>query len=161
VVSAGLSQSRRGTPFERFLRGMYEAGAGGALDALAVHPYAPDVAGTLDGVRRARRVLRRLGRSDPIWVTEFGWASGGPPSRFTTDEAGQAARVRAAVRALSERRSELGIVGIVYYDWRDKRPSAEQGDFFGLHTGLLRADGSPKPALGAFAESARASVRNR
>jgi polysaccharide biosynthesis protein PslG len=161
VVSAGLSQSRLGAPFESFLRGMYEAGAGDALDALAVHPYAPDAAGTVDVVRSARRLLRQLGRSDPIWVTELGWASGGPPSRFTTDEAGQAARVRAAVRALSERRSELGIAGIVYYDWRDKRPSPEQGDFFGLHTGLLRADGSAKPALGAFADAARAAVRNR
>jgi hypothetical protein len=158
VVSAGLSQSRHGTPFERFLRGMFAAGAGRALDAVAVHPYALDAAGTLDGVRRARRLLRQLGRSDPIWVTEFGWASGGPPSRFSSDEAGQATRIRAAVRALSEQRTELGIAEIVYYDWRDMRPSPDQRDFFGLHTGLLREDGSAKPALAALGKTAR-SIR--
>jgi hypothetical protein len=155
VVAAGLSQSRHGIPFERFVRGMYQAGAGRVVDAAAVHAYAPDVPGTLDGIRRARRVLHALGRSDPIWVTEYGWASGGRASRFTTDEAGQASRVRDAIRALSAARSKLGLAGVVYYDWRDERPSAEQRDFFGLHTGLLRVDGSAKPALQAFSEAAR------
>jgi hypothetical protein len=158
VVAAGLSQSRRGMAFERFVRRMYEAGAGRSLDVVAIHPYAPDAGGMLDGVRRARRLLRELGRSDPIWITEFGWASGGPPSRFTADEAGQAASVRRAIRSLAGHRSELGIAGLVYYDWRDQRPSGEQRDFFGLHTGLLRIDGSPKAGLEAFAEAARESA---
>jgi hypothetical protein len=158
IVSAGLSVSRHGVPLERFLRGMYAAGAGASLDVVAVHPYAATAEGTLELVRRTRALLRELGSSAPIWITELGWASDGPLSRFTTDEAGQAARTLEAVRALGRERDELGIVGLVYYDWRDGRPSAEQADFFGLHTGLVRADGSSKPALGAFAETARASA---
>jgi hypothetical protein len=155
VVSAGLSFSRHGIPFERFLRGMYGAGAGDAIDVVAVHPYAPDAEATLDLVRRARALLRELGRSEPIWVTEFGWASGGPPSQFTVDEAGQAARTEAAIRALERLRTELGIAGIVYYNWRDRPPSPDQPDFFGLNTGLTRDDGSAKPALEAFRRAAR------
>ena len=155
IVSAGLSQSRHGIPFERFARAIYRNGAGAVLDTLAVHPYASTAAGTLAGAAEARRLLSGLGRSDPIRVTEFGWASGGPPSRFTVSEAGQAARVRAALRAFARRRRELGIKGVVYYNWRDRPTSPDQPDFFGLHTGLLRRDGSAKPALAAFASASR------
>lgn len=155
VVSAGLSFSRHGIPFERFVREMYGAGAGDAIDVVAVHPYATNAAATLDLVRRARALLRELGRLEPIWVTEFGWASGGPASQFTVDEAGQAARTEATMRALEQRRHELGIAGIVYYNWHDRPPSAEQPDFFGLNTGLVRDAGSAKPALEAFKRAAR------
>jgi hypothetical protein len=147
VVSAGLSQSSHGMPFERFLHGMYAAGAADAVDVVAVHPYAPDAAGTLRGTVAARLLVPAR---TPLWVTEFGWASGGPASRFTTDEQGQAERVREGVRLLTSRREGLNLAGIVYYDWRDRPPSADQSEFFGLHTGLLRLDGSAKPALAAL-----------
>lgn len=159
IVSAGLSQSRHGIPFERFARAMYADGAGQALDTLAVHPYASTASGTLAGVRLARRVLQDLGQRERIRVTEFGWASAGPSSRFTVGERGQATQIAAALSALAANRSRLGIAGVVYYDWRDKPPSAEQSDFFGLHTGLLRADGSAKPALAAFQRAVRALIQ--
>jgi hypothetical protein len=155
VVSAGLSFSRHGIPFERFLRALYAAGAGDWIDVVAVHPYAPDATATVGLVERARRLLRELGRSEPIWVTEFGWASGGPPSQFTVDEAGQASRTEATIRALERRRAELGLAGIVYYNWHDRPPSADQPDFFGLNTGLVRDDGTAKPALEAFTRATR------
>ena len=44
VVTAGLPASDRGVPLETFLDGMYDAGAGGSFDTLAVHPYASDAA---------------------------------------------------------------------------------------------------------------------
>ncbi len=159
VVSAGLSQTRLGMPFADFVRGMYRAGAGKALDTFALHPYAHTAAGVLEAVRSTRRLLRELGGAPPIWITEFGWASGGPSSPFTVGERSQARLVETAIGAFAGQRRELGIRGAVYYDWRDASPFPGSRDFFGLHTGLLRADGRPKPALSAFEKAAAAARR--
>ena len=150
VVGAGLSQSRLGTPFDAYVRGVYRAGGGKGMDVFALHPYAGNAAGTLQAVEAARRLLDRLGASQPIWITEFDWASSGPPSPFTLGESGQARELRAAIAGFAMRRKELGIRGAVYYDWRDSGTYPGGRDFFGLHTGLLRLDGSAKPALAAL-----------
>ncbi len=155
IVGAGLADSSLGVPFARYAAQMYEAGARGAADVFAVNAFAPDVARLLGTVRGVRAFLDARGDHVPIWVTEFGWASGGPRSAYTTSEPGQARRVGGAVRALIAARRELGLRGIVYYNWRDARPFPGGREFFGLHTGLLRLDGSAKPALGAFRRSAR------
>jgi hypothetical protein len=154
VVSAGLAETQRGIPFRAFVTGMVRAGARSALDVFALHAFAGDDEGTLKAVEDTRRLLSDLHVRSPIWVTEFGWASGGPASPFTTDEAGQASRITGALAGFGRRRRELGIRGVVYYDWRDAGPYPGSGDFFGLHTGLLRADGRPKPALRAFEDGA-------
>ena len=66
-----------------FLRGMYAAGARGAMDALGVHPYGGNVEPERDpsdcGIcfRRAelyREIMVEQGDADtPVWATEFGW----------------------------------------------------------------------------------------
>ena len=155
VVSAGLSESRQGTPFEEFVRGMFDAGAGDALDVFALHAFARDAAGSVAAARTARSLLTELHSSAPIWITEVGWASGGTSSPFTSDEQGQAQRIRGAFETLSRRREELGLQGVIYFNWRDA-PLYEGGqDFFGLHTGLLNINGDPKPALDAYRSVAR------
>ena len=158
VVSAGLSESRLGMPFRPFVTGMYEAGAGQAIDIFALHAFARSARGSLAAAESTRTLLDDLDQHPQIWVTEFGWASGGPPSPFTTDEHGQADQVEAALRGLIERREELGLRGAVYYSWRDALVYEGGQDFFGLHTGLLDIAGRPKPALEAF-RSAAAAVR--
>src|SRR6185437_12192783 len=45
IVTAGIPNSRLGIPFDQFVDGMYKAGAKGAFDTLAIHPYAADAAG--------------------------------------------------------------------------------------------------------------------
>jgi polysaccharide biosynthesis protein PslG len=155
VVSAGLSESRLGIPFEEFVRGMFDAGAGDALDMFALHAFARDAAGTLGAAQTTRSLLTELHSTAPIWITEVGWASGGPSSPFTSDEQGQAERIRAALEAFSRRREQLDLQGVIYFNWRDA-PLGEGGqDFFGLHTGLLNIDGEPKPALNAYSSVAR------
>jgi polysaccharide biosynthesis protein PslG len=155
VVSAGLSESRLGVPFREFVEGMFEAGAAEAVDVFALHAFAHDTAGSIAAVESTRALLGELGSDAPIWITEVGWASGGPASPFTVGEEGQADRVRETLSALHSRRDELGIRGVIYYSWRDA-PIYEGGqDFFGLHTGLLDIDGRPKPALEAYEAVAR------
>ena len=148
---AGLPESLGGTPVGRYLDGMYAAGARGTFDTLAIHPYARDAEGALDILRSARADLDRHGDAQkPIWATEFGWASGGPASLVTTTEASQAARVRDTIVLMQRARSALRLRGFVVFRWADKALNAGQKDSWPLHTGLLRADGSAKPALDAF-----------
>ena len=157
VVSAGLAESRLGMPFEQFVRELYEAGAADSLDTFALHPYAADADATLRAVERTRELLDELDPGAPIWLTELGWASGGPRSPFTVGERGQAARIGSVLSDLVDERRELGVRGVVYFNWRDAPPYPGGQDFFGLHTGLLRRNGSPKPAYHSF----RVAVRER
>ena len=154
IVAAGLPESRIGIPFTRYVTAMYDAGAKTAFDTLAVHAFGPDAAGAVRAVRTARSVMRQQGDGAPLWVTELGWASGGPPSPFTVGEGGQTQRVRDALQRLVDVREKLRLRGVIYFNWRDAPPFRSQRDFFGLHTGLLRQRGSAKPALGAYREVA-------
>ena len=154
IVGAGLSQSRLGMPFRTFVSGMFHAGAADTLDTFALHPFARDAGGAIDAVESTRELLHALGEQTPIWITEFSWASGGPPSPFTLGERGQARNVQEAMEAFVRRRRELGIRGAIYFNWRDSKPYAGGHDFWGLHTGLLRKDGSAKPVLEVFKREA-------
>jgi hypothetical protein len=154
VVTGGLPESRLGIPFDRFLRGMYRAGAAPAFDVLAIHPYAQDDSGVLSAVEQARRIMDANGDRSPIWVTELGWASAGPPSPFTVGQRGQAARIVRTFTELADMRSKLRLRGVVYFGWRDGSPYPPQfKDFWGLHTGLLTVHETPKLALATFGQT--------
>jgi hypothetical protein len=155
IVSAGIPQSRIGVPFGRYVEGLYRAGAADAFDVLAIHPYARDAAGVIAALAQARRIMDRHGDHSPIWVTEVGWASAGPPSDFTVGARGQAERVRATLLALGEQRRRLDLRGVVYFGLQDSPVYAGGKDFWGLHTGLLTRGGEPKPAFASFENSAR------
>jgi hypothetical protein len=155
IVSAGIPQSRIGVPFGRYVEGLYRAGAAGAFDVLAIHPYARNAAGVVTALTQARRIMDRHGDHSPIWVTEVGWASAGPPSDFTVGAGGQAERVRATLLALGEQRRRLNLRGVVYFGLQDSPVYAGGKDFWGLHTGLLTRGGGEKPAFASFENSAR------
>ena len=155
IVTAGIPQSRLGIPFSTFLRGMYAAGARSAFDTLAIHPYAENDSGVAAAVRLARQIMNAHGdRATPIWVTEMGWASGGPRSPFTVGTRGQAQRIRTTFPTLVGIRSQVHLRGIVYFGWRDGAPYAPSfKDFWGLHTGLLTLHNTPKPAFDAMKQT--------
>lgn len=155
IVSAGIPQSRIGVPFGRYVEGLYRAGAARSFDVLAIHPYARDADGVVAAIAQARSIMDRHGDRSPIWVTEVGWASAGPPSDFTVGPRGQADLVRATLLALGGQRRQLGLRGIVYFGLQDSPVYAGGKDFWGLHTGLLGLGGTPKPAFAAFENSAR------
>ena len=155
IVTAGLPDSARGVPLGNYLRGMYAAGAADAFDTLALHTFARDTSGVVGAIRAARRVAAANGDDPAVWVTELGWASGGPPSEFRVSPAEQAALIQETLTSLARRRRELRLRGVIYFNWRDSLPYAGGRDFFGLHTGLLERDGSAKPALGAYRQAAR------
>lgn len=159
VVAAGLSETNVGVPVDEYMRGMYRAGARGAFDTVAVHPYAPSADIAFDIMDRVRRIMNRSGdRDTPIWVTELGWATWGDTKNpFNLGPAGQAALVRRVWATLVSERDRLGLRGLVYYNFRDISAHAPDfQDYFGLHVGLVELDGSPKPALGSFQQAVKA-----
>jgi hypothetical protein len=153
VITAGLNDSELGMKLVPFLQGMYRAGAKGSFDALALHPYAPASDLVVAQVSRAVRELRRNGDSARTLVTELGWATGSRSRRaLVVSEAGQSALIRRTISQLAGYRGRLRLDGVFYFNWRDVAAAPGTGDRWGLHTGLLRQDGSPKPALRALTD---------
>jgi hypothetical protein len=153
VVAAGLPNSHLGVPFLDYLNRMYAAGARGLFDTLAIHPYSRDVSGLLDLAERARVAMNRWGdAASRLWITEFGWSTGGDASAFRVSKRGQAKRIAAALSALYAERHVLRLRGFVLFKWRDSTPPPSiDADPWPLHTGLLDAGGNAKPGFYAFA----------
>jgi hypothetical protein len=151
-----------------WLRSVYARGGGPSFDAVAVHT---DTACLVDpptsfqreggevsrfsflGFRTMRKVMVARGDGEKsIWMTELGWSTATSPCErgawagrkpAGVPEADQAANLTEAYRCLA------------HY------PYVESGLWFNLHDttgnipeldhyGLLRRDGTPKPAFGAF-----------
>jgi polysaccharide biosynthesis protein PslG len=158
VVAAGLPESRQGIPQIDFLRALYKAKLEGAADALAIHAYAPDAPGVLALVARFRAEMARRRDQAQLWVTEFGWASGGTPSLFTVSDTLQAKLLTQAVRGLRALARPLRLGGLFVFRWQDPRERALDLDIWPYHAGLLRTDGRAKPALEAYRKALRARV---
>jgi hypothetical protein len=157
VVVGGLPYVENGPSIGAFVDAMYAAGARGTFDTMAIHPYASSPAAVVGILRSVRDRLDRLGDPDrPIWATELGWATGGPPVTITTSEGGQARLLSEAIGLMQRARDALRLRGFVAFRWRDVPPNPGQTDVWALHTGLLREDGTAKPALGAFRDAADA-----
>ena len=158
VVAAGLPESRSGIPQTEYLRALYKAKLRGAADALAIHAYAPDAPGVLALVSRFRALMSARGDRAPLWITEFGWASGGDPSLFTVSERLQASLLSQAVRGLRALERPLRIGGLFAFRWQDPAERVLDVDIWPYHAGLLKVSGRPKPALKAYRKALRARV---
>ncbi len=154
IVSAGLPPSRlRGAvPLSRYIAQLYRARVGRTISSLAINSYAKDQRELARLLRSVRRLMnRRGGRRDKIWITELGWATAGPRSRFRVGTQGQARRIDRGYAFIRSNRRRLNIRGVVYFSWRDLRPYAPAfRDMWGLHAGLLTVDGRPKRGFYSF-----------
>jgi hypothetical protein len=150
-----------------FLEGLYQAGAKGYFDAVAVHtdtacniasPYAflkgmnermiPD---SFLAFREVHSVMLANGDDKPIWMTELSWRTtsaecgegywAGRKAQGVTDEQ-QATYLRQAYHCLAQ--APYVQVAIWF-------PLQDEGDEV---AGLLRADGSRKPSFEAMADYA-------
>lgn len=155
VVAAGLPESRSALPRRTYLAEMIAAGALEGMDAAAIHPYAKNVDRAMEGLIEMRATLDRAESDAGIWVTEFGWATQGPRSPYRVGLEGQADNIRDFLERVARGREELGIEGVVYFNWRDSTPAEGTNDFFGLHTGLLKLNRQPKPGLHEFSATIR------
>src|SRR3954447_3047707 len=152
VVTAGIPQSRLGIPLLTYIREMYKAGASDSFDTLAINPYSKTVGDLRKKLRDVRHIMNaNHDKRAKIWVTELAWSDVGPSSAFRVGAKAQGTRIRGAVKLRGQARSRYGIRGAIYVYWRDLNPYPPSfKDFWGLHTGLLRKDGSPKSAFFQF-----------
>jgi len=155
-----------------WLQSLYAAGAGGSFDAVAVHTDTACLDRGPDEFYRENGVLARytflgyrtvhdtmVANGDggkPIWMSELGWSStnGGPTSctrgMWTgqkpsgVSEANQAAYLSKAYACLA---NDPYVTQAAWFTLRDT--TTEPVDELN-HYGLLRTDGSPKPAMSAF-----------
>jgi hypothetical protein len=139
-------------PTAEYLERIYSVpGIEGAFDSIAVHPYSTNLSGMKSQMLDARAVVKRAGDTGVgTWVTELGWASGGPrnDSLVKTPKA-QARLLTESYEYLLEKRRAWKIRGITWYAWRDAPP--EQTDCAWCpQSGLRNINGAGKPAMRAF-----------
>ena len=139
-------------PTARYLRKLYAVpGIKAAFDAISVHPYSPTLSGFKDQIDKARAVMRKArDRRTGIWITELGWASGGPREEgLVKTPRAQARLLDKSFRYLLAKRKAWRIRGITWYSWRDA--TSEQTDCLWCPRAGLRAlGGGPKPAGNKF-----------
>jgi hypothetical protein len=156
VVTSGLEAlptMSSGMPIGRFLAGLYaQAGFAAATSAIAVEAYAPTPSAALAVLDKARRVM--LAHRDgalPIWVTEMGWATAGPPYPFTVSPATQARYLAQTWRAMLACRARWNLRHVLWFSLQDASPETfGQPDGWSFHDGLLNLDGTPKQAYSSF-----------
>lgn len=142
-----------------FLQGIYDNGGRGYFDAVGQHPYTfpnmPDWTSpwsawyqTFGTTTSFRSIMAAHGDgAKKIWATEFG-AHTDPQGVGYVTEAQQAAMVTVASRLWS---SYSWAGPLIFYSYIDRGTDpADRENFFGL----VRADGTPKPALAAFRAAA-------
>jgi hypothetical protein len=148
---------------------VYRRGGGRFFDAAAIHPFSLYVRNVMLILRRARTVMRRHGDArKPLLATELSWpsAKGRTTVRygFEVTPAGQAKKLRSALRTVARARKRLRIAGVFWSTWMSyDRDRTYAFDYAGLRR---FADGTvtAKPAFFAFrrvAQELREAPRRR
>jgi hypothetical protein len=155
-VAGGVTAPRAGaggvSPMD-WIRGMRAARA--RLDAYAHHPYplsrfeSPSAGGcrqracttvTLATIDRLLAEVSRQFGAKRIWLTEYGYQTN-PPDRLGVPESQHARYLREAINR-ARRLPRVDV--LVQFLYRDEPDPAR------WQSGLLRTDGTPKPALAVF-----------
>ncbi len=161
IVLAGIAPVGYGMKTWVFMKRLLAVpGARHDFDFAADHPYSANILELdyqLEKVRAAM-VAGGAGRK-PLLVTEFGVASHGDyPSAFVEGEEGQARFLRDAYARLLQMRHRWRIAGAYWYTWQDE-VQADPHCGFCQGAGLLRLNGTAKPAWFAYQRLAIASRR--
>jgi hypothetical protein len=167
VVSTGMVANNFG-----FLEQLYDNGAGGSFDAVGVHTdtacliaapssYYRELDGRIGrfaftGYREVHHVMAQHGDgAKPIWMTEMGWntSSTAPNSCRDGDRAGmkpagvtEAQQARYLTDAYECLEADPFVTVSMWFSLQDTAGSLH----YDAHLGLLRANGSPKPAYAAM-----------
>lgn len=157
VVMAGLAPltgtTRNHTDFRTYLNALYAAGAKPFFDTLAIHAYGTEVEDVADVPKVVRQIADANSDSDKkIWITEYGWATGGANSFTITNTDCQAARLHKVAVEWRRLRQVLKLRGAIQLQWRDVETTRLSWPFYaGLNSSAF--DGPPKPALGELADA--------
>lgn len=125
------------------------------FDAVALHPYSPNIRGIRAQVQRARNQMRKANhRKAPVWITELGWGSAGSgASALIKTPAGQSKMLRRSFNLILNRRGKWKVRRLIWFTWVDP---GESSDPVGIvctwcaSAGLLDIDRNPKPSYNQF-----------
>lgn len=148
----GEPATRPVVPVSLYLKRLYRVrGVANAFDTVGVHPYSENVSGALAQLRVARKSLDRAGdRKAGIWITEIGWASGGPrDDPYVKGINGQALLAARLLRKFDAKRRAFRLRGVFWYSWRDD-PFGDQICSWCANAGLRTRSGAPKPSWESF-----------
>jgi hypothetical protein len=158
VLTAGLSPSETdGSDYSPtdYLKDLYADGAHGWFDAVSAHPYTypadPTQSQSDDAwgemvAEHAMMVAHGDGNKQ-IWITEFGAPTNGPDSTKYVSESEQA---QIATDSVNLFKSYSWAGPMFWYNYTDTGTSTSDNENF---FGLVRADGSQKPAYAAFEQA--------
>jgi hypothetical protein len=136
----------------QFLDRLYEQrGIKRKFDAVAIHPYSPDVKHVMVQLKRMRHVMRRHHDAhSALWATELGWGSA-HPDRYGINQGlrGQKRLLKKTFTRLQQNRNHWRLRHVFWYDWRDP-PKGSDGCSFCTTSGLFRHSEKPKPSWRAF-----------
>jgi len=135
-----------------FLAKLYrQPGVKRDFEAVATHPYASKFSKVVDQLELLRDEIERAhDREASLWITELGWASGGPPNPLNRGLQGQADRLTEAYRYLIRKRRKLRIEGLTWYSWRDNSATDVGLCEWCPESGLLTEERDRKPSYDAF-----------
>jgi hypothetical protein len=158
VIMSGLTglpgqQGAGGIALRAFLEGLFaQPGFAQATDAIVIHGYAANPAASLALLDTARRAMIAAGDSaQPIWISEMGWASGGPASPFTVSPTQQASYLQQAWSTMLACAPRWNLQHVLWFSLEDVSASVfGTSDYWGFNTGLLAVDGTQKPAYSEF-----------
>jgi len=146
-----------GTDF-KFIEGVLQRDGGKFMDAISVHPYRyprpPEASDLLGEMGRLKAMLDQYGVGHlKVWLTEYGYPTQQDP-RGVAQHRSAAYLVRTSLLALSLPYIER----LFIYDFQDDGPDPKYNEH---NFGVIRFDGSPKPAYAAHCTMARLLYRRR
>ena len=167
IVSGGTAPASTGNgnyaPTD-FVQGMYAAGAKNTFDALGHHPYTwpytaafPNFAGAWGQLSTLHNIMVARGEGQKkIWITEYGAPTGGPGALATSglttaegaaDHVTELLEARMVTDAVKAARILPWVGPFFWYSFQDAGTTNDTVENF---FGLIRADGTHKPAYDIF-----------
>ena len=153
IVMGGLfGTPPNGMTMWRFLDRLYSfKGARKLFDAIALHPYSPNIKGIRFQLEKGREALREnRAKRVPVYLTEIGWGSGSGNSPLYKGIKGQQTILKAAFKFARKNRKRYRIAGVDWFSWRDIPANMSGNCILCTSFGLLNLDHTPKPSLAAF-----------
>jgi hypothetical protein len=143
-------------PVKKYLTRLYAIdGVAASFDSIALHPYASDSKPAAQALDVAHKVVKKAGDAKVgMWISEIGWASGGPAKNpYVKGKDGQAKVLGEALKSFAKKADSYNLRGVFWYSWRDKAGGDLICEWCG-HAGLRAKNGTAKPAWDAFVKVA-------
>jgi hypothetical protein len=152
VVLGGMAElagSKKAIAGSKYLAKLYKVkGVTKNFDGVAPHPYGKSINKVTSQVDLYRDVIKQAhDKRVGFYVTEIGAGSASRGNPLNVGNKGQAKLLKKIYKYFLKQRNKLHVRQVDWYSWQDATPSI--CSWCGS-SGLLEANGNPKPSFGAF-----------